>query len=92
MHRMHRYLDSFVLGVALIAPVGIQACNNCRDDIRQDDDLPSLEMFPPPDREDTNRLAQFLSEYCGESSISPAGVANDDVNPDVAALRLCKSN
>jgi hypothetical protein len=36
MQRMHRYLGSLLLGVALIAPAGIQASNNFRDDRRQD--------------------------------------------------------
>jgi hypothetical protein len=36
MHRMHRYLGSILLGVALTAPVGIQAGNNFQDDRRQD--------------------------------------------------------
>ena len=36
MQRMHRYLGSLLLGVALIAPAGIQAGNNFRDDRRQD--------------------------------------------------------
>ena len=36
MHRMHKYLVSLLLGVALIAPVGLQAGNNFRDDSRQD--------------------------------------------------------
>ena len=36
MRRMHRYLGSLLLSVALIAPVGIQAGNNFRDDSRQD--------------------------------------------------------
>jgi hypothetical protein len=36
MHRIHRYLGSFLLGVALIAPVGLQAGNKFRDDSRQD--------------------------------------------------------
>jgi hypothetical protein len=36
MRRTHRYLSSLVLGVALLAPVGIQASNNFRDDSRQD--------------------------------------------------------
>ena len=36
MHRMHKYLGSLLLGVALIAPVGLQAGNNFRDDSRQD--------------------------------------------------------
>jgi hypothetical protein len=36
MHRIHRYLGSLLLGVALIAPVGLQAGNNFRDDHRQD--------------------------------------------------------
>jgi hypothetical protein len=36
MHRIPRYLGSLLLGVALIAPVGIQAGNNFRDDRRQD--------------------------------------------------------
>jgi hypothetical protein len=36
MQRMHRYLGSLLLGVALIAPAGIQASNNFRDDSRQD--------------------------------------------------------
>jgi hypothetical protein len=36
MHRMHMYLGSLLLGVALIAPVGLQAGNSFRDDSRQD--------------------------------------------------------
>jgi hypothetical protein len=36
MQRMHRYLGSLLLGVALIAPAGIQASNHFRDDRRQD--------------------------------------------------------
>ena len=36
MHRMHKYLGSLLLGVVLIAPVGLQAGNNFRDDSRQD--------------------------------------------------------
>ena len=36
MHRMHKYLGSLLLGVALIVPVGLQASNNFRDDSRQD--------------------------------------------------------
>ena len=36
MRRMHRYLGSLLLSVALIAPVGIQAGSNFRDDSRQD--------------------------------------------------------
>ena len=36
MHRMRKYLVSLLLGVALIAPVGLQAGNNFRDDSRQD--------------------------------------------------------
>jgi hypothetical protein len=36
MQRMHRYLSSVLLGLALIAPMGIQAGNNFQDDRRQD--------------------------------------------------------
>jgi hypothetical protein len=36
MHRMHRCLGSLLLGVALIAPVGVQASNKFRDDDRQE--------------------------------------------------------
>jgi hypothetical protein len=36
MQRMHRYLSSVLLGVTLIAPIGIQAGNNFQDDGRQD--------------------------------------------------------
>jgi hypothetical protein len=36
MHLMLRYLGSFLLGVALTAPVAIQASTNFRDDSRQD--------------------------------------------------------
>ena len=35
MHRTHKYLGSLLLGVALVAPVGLQG-NNFRDDSRQD--------------------------------------------------------
>jgi hypothetical protein len=44
MRRMHKYLGSLLLGVVLIAPVGLQAGNNCRDDSRQD----AREWFAPP--------------------------------------------
>jgi hypothetical protein len=36
MYRMNRYLGALLLGVALTAPVGIQAGNNFLDDRRQD--------------------------------------------------------
>jgi len=36
MHRMYRYLGSFLVGAALIAPVGIRANNNPDDDRKQD--------------------------------------------------------
>jgi hypothetical protein len=36
MQRIHRYLGSLLLGVTLIAPVGIQAGNNFRDDCSYD--------------------------------------------------------
>jgi hypothetical protein len=38
--------------------------------------------------EDTNRLAQFLSEYCAEWSISPPDVVSDDLNPDLDEFQL----
>jgi hypothetical protein len=36
MRCIHNYLVSLLLGVALIAPVGLQAGNSFRDDSRQD--------------------------------------------------------
>jgi hypothetical protein len=36
MHRIHRYLGSLLVAVALTAPVGLQASSNFRDDSRQD--------------------------------------------------------
>ena len=36
MRRMHKYLGSLLLGVALVSPVGLQAGNSFQDDSRQD--------------------------------------------------------
>ena len=36
MHRMNKFLGSLLLGIGLIAPVGIQAANNFRDDRYQE--------------------------------------------------------
>ena len=36
MHRTHKYLGSLLLGLALVAPLGLQSSNNFRDDSRQD--------------------------------------------------------
>ena len=71
MHRMNKYLGSLLLGIGLIAPMGIQAANNFRDDGYQGRRLQGLPSMGSPRRRQVPALG--IGKARGLSALLPTG-------------------